>query len=154
MKTKLKTNCSIVRMFGMFECGRAVRSIIAAALCAVGLTASALPPSPYRDIWSSTPDPQAIKDPSNVIDWGMSSRTFESFEAKHGKFLEASADAMIAAYTARIEKDPTDCEALISRAFAYLKKAGENQKFFDLAQEFGYTFDNDTMHFTGELIQK
>ena len=36
MKRKLKTNCSIVRMFGMFECGRLMRSIIAAALCAVG----------------------------------------------------------------------------------------------------------------------
>ena len=43
MKTKLKTNCSNVRMFGMFECGRVVRSIIAVALCAVGLSAFAAP---------------------------------------------------------------------------------------------------------------
>ena len=39
MKMKPKTNCSIVRMFGMFECGRVVRSILAVALCAVGLSA-------------------------------------------------------------------------------------------------------------------
>ena len=43
MKTKLKTNCSNVRMFGMFECGRVVRSIIAVALCAVGFAAFAEP---------------------------------------------------------------------------------------------------------------
>ena len=41
MKTKLKTNCSIVRMFGMFECVRGVRCAIMAALCAVGLSAFA-----------------------------------------------------------------------------------------------------------------
>ncbi|MBQ0031750.1 MAG: hypothetical protein KBT68_02995, partial [bacterium] len=131
-----------------------LKSLFAVALCAVGLTASALPPSPYRDIWSSTPDPQPGKDPANVIDWGTASMTFESLGAKHGKFLAASADTMIAAYTARIEKDPTDCEAHISRALAYLKKAGENKMFDDLAKEFGYTFDNDTMHWTGELIHE
>ena len=49
MKTKLKTNCSIVRMFGMFECGRVVRSIIAVALCAVGLSAFAAEPVKYLD---------------------------------------------------------------------------------------------------------
>ena len=131
-----------------------LKSILAVALCAVGLAALALPPAPYRDVWSSTPDPQAVKDSANVIDWGMASRTFESLDAKHGKFLEGSADAMIAEYTARIEKDPTDCEAHISRALAYLKKAGENKMFDDLAKEFGYTFDNDTMHFTGELVHE
>ena len=41
MKMKLKANCSNVRMFGMFECGRVVRSIIAVALCAVGFAAFA-----------------------------------------------------------------------------------------------------------------
>ena len=43
MKTKLKTNCSIVRIVRLFDCGRVVRSIVAVALCAVGLAAFAEP---------------------------------------------------------------------------------------------------------------
>ena len=129
--------------------------VLSVVLCAVGLTASAAVPTvPYRDFWSSHPDPRPIKDPTSSIDWGTSSMAFESLTAKHGKFLAASADAMIERYTAAIEKDPTDCEARISRALAYLKKAGENPAFDRLAKEFGYTFDNDTMHLTGELVQK
>ena len=39
MKKKLKANCSNVRMFGMFECGRVVRCAIAAMLCAAQFSA-------------------------------------------------------------------------------------------------------------------
>ncbi|MBQ0032320.1 MAG: hypothetical protein KBT68_05925, partial [bacterium] len=64
MKTKLKTNCSNVRMFGMFECVRGVRCAIMAyhmavghrvaaamvcALCAVGFAAFAAEPVVYLD---------------------------------------------------------------------------------------------------------
>ena len=41
MKRKFKTNCSIVRLFGLFECGRVVRCAFVVALCAVGLAAFA-----------------------------------------------------------------------------------------------------------------
>ena len=43
MKPKLKTNCSIVRIVRLFDCGRVVRCAIMAALCAVGLSAFAEP---------------------------------------------------------------------------------------------------------------
>ena len=43
MKTKLKTNCSIVRIVRLFDCVRGVRCAIMAALCAVGLSAFAEP---------------------------------------------------------------------------------------------------------------
>ena len=49
MKTKLKTNCSIVRIVRLFDCGRVVRCAIMAALCAVGLAAFAVEPVKYLD---------------------------------------------------------------------------------------------------------
>ena len=57
MKMKLKTNCPIARLFGLFDYGRVVRCAIAAALCAVGLSAFAAEPTPLlvpdynRDGW-------------------------------------------------------------------------------------------------------
>ena len=41
MKMKLKTKCSIARLFGLFDYRRVVRCAIMAALCAVGLSAFA-----------------------------------------------------------------------------------------------------------------
>ena len=46
MKQKLGMKGSIVRMFGMFECGRLARCAIVTALCAVGLSAFAAEPKP------------------------------------------------------------------------------------------------------------
>ena len=43
MKMKLKTNCSIVRIVRLFDCGRLMRCTITAALCAVGFAAFAEP---------------------------------------------------------------------------------------------------------------
>ena len=53
MKTKQKTNCSIVRIVRLFDCGRVVRSIIAVALCAVGLSAFAEPEA--VQLWENGP---------------------------------------------------------------------------------------------------
>ena len=54
MKTKLKTNCSIVRIVRLFDCGRVVRCAIMAALCAVGLTATAAEPEAVQ-LWEGGP---------------------------------------------------------------------------------------------------
>ena len=95
-----------------------------------------------------------IVDPTDVLEWGVKSTKFKHPATPHGKFLEASADAMIANYGAAIAADASDYGARICRALAYLKKAGENETFARLAQEFGFTFDNDAMSFTGELIHE
>ena len=95
-----------------------------------------------------------VNSPADFFSWGADSADFKHPAAPHGKFLAAPADAMIAEYDARIAKDATDYGARICSAFVRLKKAGENKRFYELAEEYGFTFDNDTMHFTGELIHK
>ena len=88
---------------------------------------------------------------TDIIQWALECVNYETYEAKHGSFVEADGAKMIKAYDDRIAADDGDCAAYICRAFARMKTLGENEFFVTTMRKFGFEFSAATMHVTGEL---
>ena len=92
-----------------------------------------------------------VQPMTSIVQWGTWSMDNRDYVSPHGRFIDTPGQAMIDAYTEHLAANPNDIEATVCRAFARLKALAENEGFVKLCEMYGYTFDNDDMHFRGKL---